>query len=91
MDFVETLDSLMPSYSLVELFAVKNSKYQLLVKFLKKNAPENRKYAIIGNYEKRKMDEELNMTLSLTHLKKDFNLLLKTTLIIKTQKNYSMV
>ena len=48
IDFIETLNSLMPSYSLVELFAVKNSNYQLLYEFISNINEENRNYAIIG-------------------------------------------
>ena len=72
MDFIETLNSLMPSYSLVELFAVKNSKYQLLAEFISNITSDKRNYAIIGKNDKRKMDADLNVSLNLINLKKIF-------------------
>jgi malate dehydrogenase (oxaloacetate-decarboxylating) len=74
LDLIETLDALMPSYSLVELFLVKSSKYQLLTEFINNITIEKRTYAIIGKNDKRKMDNELNISLNLMNLKKDFNL-----------------
>jgi len=66
MDFVETLDALMPAYSLVELYNVKTSKYQLLDVFIKNKIAEKQKYAIIGKNNKRAIDAEMKKILSAT-------------------------
>jgi len=59
MDFVETLDSLMPAYSMVELFNIKSSKYQLLDEFIKNKIVEKQQYSIIGKQNKKTLDAEI--------------------------------
>lgn len=59
MDFVETLDALMPAYSLVELFNVKASKFKLLEVFIKNKIAEKQQYAVIGKHNKRNLDLEI--------------------------------
>ena len=58
-DFVETLDALMPGYSLVEIFNVKSTKYQVLVEFLNNKKLQNKNYSFIGKYNKRNLDKEI--------------------------------
>lgn len=64
MDFVESLDALMPAYSLVELYNVKSSKYQLLDVFIKNKIAEKQQYAIIGKNNKRVFDAEIKKVFS---------------------------
>ncbi len=70
MDFVETLDSLMPAYSLVELFNVKISKYKLLDQFIKNKIDKN--YSIIGKHDKRNLDDEIKKILE--EIRSNFNM-----------------
>jgi len=64
MDFVETLDALMPAYSSVELYNVKSSKFKLLEVFIKNKIAEKQQYAIIGRHIKRALDNEIKTILS---------------------------
>lgn len=74
MDFVETLDALMPAYSLVELFNVKSSKFQLLDVFIKNKIVEKQQYSIIGKNNKRVLDAEIKKIFSPENSKVTVNL-----------------
>jgi malic enzyme len=64
MDFVETLDALMPAYSSVELYNVKSSKFRILEVFIKNKIAEKQQYAIIGRHIKRSLEKEIKTIFS---------------------------